>query len=989
VPPRDAAIWRLKRGSPPFGWHPLTQTGQPSPEWSAPDPEALVDEVRKLMLPEIAPLYDGSVPEHEQWKISSVRVVDPPQQGTKQSQLPAKADAKPWATLVIPAVSDPFLNLATGFGTAYSLERIADGQIGVGNSDFLVTAGYRDVLPRGTGGAEFAAYAPQGTQHTQTPAPAPLTATRSGLVAPVEPDLAWRETVRLGWKLPQTSAGMGVPTQTAHLRFDPAGGNVEPLIEKRDPSGWRPLAISPDAPKGQPGNDRTSLVDGAAEIPIGSGGRTVGYSAAVSDIYGVWSSWRDALYTGDEPGPEAPRIISLALDTVFAGSTSCPGTLRMEVASEWLQRRPSGIDLVAVFFPMALPTTPPPAGLDPESPTVPAGCFRRAFGIQFDGDQPDGVGCAVDALNTDGTAPETPGPAQGNGGRRYRVRTDLTLDFGGTRRWGVQLWARRELFVGSSPSGWAPVPTSPALTSAASPVPVPPILPPQLDDVPLASLPDAGGHSHARVAWTLPAGAPVRRTAIWECAETAMRQSLGIVPSQAPDTDTPSSRLDAIRSAYNGVPLDQRRLLFRRLTEVPGATRSYDAVLPKGSTDIHFFTVTPITDTGVEAPWPSAPAKNSLQAFIAPRLRRPAPPLVRSRPGAAGGIVLDLASASGIPVARFRLLRTRSEQAARRADTMGPAFAEVSATVAAGPPDPVTGQPVYTASWSGAFPESWDEWHVRAIAIPQNTMPVQAVRGLPSDPSDVVRVTALPSAAPDLAPLVIETDAAHTGIVVRTSTSAPARTVPTGDHRVAATAGETEVAPALLQSLPETPLMTPPPASATQPVLERGARAAGRTPLALFFTRPVAADPVEVAVRVTDPLGRVSERTETVPGWVPPPPVDLTLVDAFVIAGRGVAVVVTSDAPVEVDPPYTLAVTARRLIPPFPPPPRMVGSRKLPDIEPTGTPTPLVGIQFGWQPDPDGVGRQYDVWIPIRPPMQARITMIAPDGGQVSVSVEK
>jgi hypothetical protein len=317
----------------------------------------------------------------------------------------------------------------------------------------------------------------------------------------------------------------------------------------------------------------------------------------------------------------------------------------------------------------------------------------------------------------------------------------------------------------------------------------------------------------------------------------------------------------------------------------------------------------------------------------------------------------------------------------------------------------VTGDPVYTATWTGAFPESWDVWQVRAIAIPRNTVEVEAVRGLPSDASDVVALSVLPSGPPDLAALVVEADAAHTGITIRTSTSSPARTVPAGDHRVAATVGETEVPSAVLQSLSETALSGPPPGAPTDPVLERGARASGRTPLALWFTRVIAADPVKVAIRVTDPLGRVTERTETVPGWVPPPPLDLTLVDSFVIVGRGVAVTVASGAPVDATPPYELAVRAQQRGGggggewpfPFPWPPRphrppwqlfrsLNGSALLPDIPPSGTPTPGGGIQFGWH-TADAGARMYDVWIPLRTPMSATISLIAPDGGRISVSL--
>jgi hypothetical protein len=357
-----------------------------------------------------------------------------------------------------------------------------------------------------------------------------------------------------------------------------------------------------------------------------------------------------------------------------------------------------------------------------------------------------------------------------------------------------------------------------------------------------------------------------------------------------------------------------------------------------------------------------------------------------------GDTVIDLSSASPLPVARFRLLRTRSEAAARRADTMGPAFAEVPVAGASGQTDLVTGDPIYTATWTGPFPPSWDDWLVRAIAVPVDTVPVEAVRGLPSEASDAVTVVAPPSDPPDLAPLVVETtDLAHTAIVVRTSTSAPVHAVPAGDHRLGATVDATILPAVPLGNVAETDLTSPPVAAATEPVLERGARTAGRSPMALWLTRAVATDPVEVAVRVIDPLGRITERTETVPGWVPPPVLDLTLLDVIAVAGRGVGISVASDAPVDAAPAYLLAVRAsqrgRPFRFPFSLPLRrpLFASMFLPDIPRSATPTAGGGIQFGWRRD-DEHHRIYDIWIPLSAPMTATITLEAPDGGQLSVT---
>lgn len=1006
VDPVEAAVIRLVRGGPIAGWGPVTQTGHPAPPWVAPDPKLLVEEVRKTLLPELMQLYDGSAREYQQAAIVNSRTVPGPQSGTRTSSLDATADAGPWPMLMLPAMSDPFLNLATGFGSSYTVEPLDPSQIAVGGSDFLVTALYENLKPPNKGPVEMAAYSPSSTRHTTVADPTGLIAARSGLVAPAAPNQAWRESVRVGWDRLASPASIGGVTESSVARFDVAAGSpAQTLLPMRDSGGLRPLAITPDAADGQPGHDRASVSDGAAEIPLGSGGRHVGYAVAVSDIYGVWSSWRDAVYDSTEPAPQPPRVVSVELTARYAGSPSCPAELDTEIAVEWLERTPTVVDVAALFFPMASPTSAPPAGLSPTAPT-PAGCFRRDFGLTFAGDVPTGVGCDVLNLDPTGEHPMAPGTGQGDGGRRYALHLDVPLlDFGTTRRWGVQLFARRSLPVAPSPSGWAPDPAHPAVTSAASPVPVAPLPPPAPPGVPLGSTPDADGRSHVRVHWSLPAGADVRTVVVWEASEASIRQRRGL-PTQS--ADAPGVRLATLWSQYDAMTDTQRRNAFRRIRELPGTAREVDVTLPKGSTDIHLFVVTTVTTSGVDSPWPGGGSPHThLQAVTAPRLRRPAPPLPRAGVATDGTVTIALQAASAVPVRAFRLLRTRSEVAARSADTMGPAFAEVvadavpaatDAVTGADIPatDPVTGRPVYTATWTGTFPASWDEWLVRAVALAVDTVPVQAVRGLPSDASDALAVLVPPAGPPDLAPLTSAlTSGDGAGVVVRSSTSAPARATVTGSHRLLAIAGSQVASATPLQDLPETPLATPPPAAAAGAVLERAARSAGRSPLGLWFTRAVPADPVDVTVRLVDPLGRASERTITVPGFTPPPPVQLSIVRTTAIAGRGVSVEVLCDADPAAAPPFVLQVRAvqRRPFPGggFPPLlPRTLTASFPFDTIPDDLlpPLPANRIQVvRHRLAAPGQGN-YGLWVPLTAPVTVTVSVMAPDGGRVTVTAD-
>lgn len=1036
--PVDAAVRRLTRGAPPLGWDAQTPAGVQAPPWEEPDPPSLVDEVRAFVLPAIGDLYDPALPEFAQmqkeaWTSTTAPHVDE----ASTSSLDTNTDVRPWAVLGLTAQVDPFLNLATGFGSVYAVEPLGEDQIAIGGDELLITAKYANVLapgeqvvegqplPGGMGSAEFAAYAPRGARLTQVPAPAQLTATRAGIVEPRQPDEAWGESIRLSYKRALASAMLGTPTQQAAIVSDAGAPAADPIIERRSPQGWRTVAISPDAPQGQPGFDRASLMHAPAVIPLGSGGRSVRYGVAVADVFGVWSPWRDVAYAGAEPAPELPAIVTAKLDTRYAGSTAAPTTIEVDVATEWSERRPSRIDVRVVFHPVA-PAPGVPPTLDPGG-SVPAGGFARDLAITFAGDTPTGVGCTVIELNEEGTAP-LGGTPRGTGARRYRMTATVpTLDFATVRRWGAALWARRHLLVGPTPTPFG------ARTDiqAASPVPVHPLPPPLLPDVPLASLPDAAGCSHASVSWSLPAGADARTAVVWECAETALRQTAGLSP-QADPALSPSERLVALRAAYDGLTPDRQRGVFRRLAEVDAGAGTTDVTLPRGSTDIHLFAVTIVSSTAVESPWPQGPAGTAphehLRVVIAPRLSRPEPPVVRSVPVAVTTgteVLLKLEAASPLPVESFRLLRTRSDRAALRADTMGPAFAEAVAQVkldgATPVRDAVTGQLVYEARWQGVMPPAWQPWFVRAIAVPQAIEPQRAVRGLHSPASDVVTVLAAPDTPPVLEDLAFaETDAAHTGLVVRTATTAPVAAVDLGEHVLRAVitgAGPApvEIGPVSLGSLVESPLTTPPGGPAE---LQRGARAAGRSPLALWFSRADAAASVTVDVSITDPRGRTTSRTTTIPGWVPPPPPPAATLDLIGITARalaGVVVVVATDA--ASDQPYRLRVAAARRrgrtfpdlrpVPepfrdpfgeprPFPPGPILPPLRGLnAEVElaaiPTAPRAPLVEGTISFRKVRRigrFIGSTVEIGVPLGAPVSVVVTLIAPDGAEVSVTAE-
>lgn len=1017
VAPVKAALQRLRRGAPPLGWDALIPSGLAAPPWEEPDPDALVADVRAQVLTAVRPLYDPGLREFAQHRADAWQVTDPPHAvgATSPTSLKAQTDPKPWAVLGMSAHVDPFLNLATGFGTVYSADAFGPDDVMIGDDELMVTGRYEhriaegavidpdpDVgLPPDVGPAEFAAYAPRGEKLTKVAAPSQVTATRTGLVEPPTIDEPWGESIRLSHHRPPVGGMLGRPTQQAAAAAEDGAIRAEPLIERRQPQGWRTSAITSDPPAAPLDDGPASFMHSPAEIRIGSGGRTARYALAVADVFGVWSPWREAPYSGGEPKDELPAIVSARLETDYEDSPIVQTALEIDVAVEWTERTSARIDIRALFL-----HPPPASGATAPTPTTPAsgGGFARDLRIDFDlaGTATSADGTLVE-LNRDGTSPLGAEPRGET--RRFRLTVSVpALNFQNVARWGAALWTRRMLRVNGSVTGWSPR----TVAEAPSPLP-PPLTPlPASPGVPLASLPDADGRSHAAVSWT-PVGATVARTAIvWECTETSLRQ-VAKRDARAKHTESPSDRLVALRAAYADLTPAKRRSAFRRIAEVDAALGSVDVPLPRGSQDIHLFTVTLVSPAGIENDWPEGPPDAPhahLRATIAPTLVRPAPPSVRATPvSGAGGpeVRLRMTASSRLPITHFRLLRTVGAQAGLRADTMGPPFAEPAAQEVMDPiiptkrvEDPATGDPVWEAVWQGPLPPDWRPWLLRAIAVPEPVEQFEGLRGRASEASDIVTCLALPVTPPVLDALAGEDDAAHTGLVVRTGTTAPASTRAIGDHVLRARIRETgvaevEVPPIALPATGEGDVSAAP--AGGGPTWVRGPRDAGRSPLALWFARTDAASAVEIEVTLTDPQGRSTTQTTTIPGWVPPqpPPATLTLLSIKTVPLRGTTATVHTSAKLRSNLVVRVVVAPKRRFP-FAPVERHrpivadVPLRAIP-VLPRG-PVTINGVTF--QARTRGLGRlrgtAISIGVRIGPSLSISVSLIAPDGSEVTVT---
>ncbi len=842
-------------------------------------------------------------------------------------------------------------------------------------------------------------------QHGVTASPLGLTAARYALNAPAGIDQPWQENVRLSWPRPTVGAGWGRVTAQAYCRYQAGAADAEPGCEKNtDWGGWRIGSVPAADSAG-----RTSVIDPYADIPLGSGGRHLGYGVAHDDIYGVWSPWVETALNTTEPGATLPILANPALTARYTGSASaCPAHLRVETMLEWAQRTTTGVELTAVLYPMVGPYSPPPPGVGPG--VAPAGCHTASWSYSFAGDVPTGAGCSVTPLDQDGydatrtvpPMPITPGPGQGDP-RRFRTDLDLApLDFTGTGRWGVVVWARRATAVGPSPTGWvASDPNRWVIATAGSPVPVVPqviILP----GVPLGSMPDAAGSSHVRIAWGAPPNAPVKNWVIWGTSEQNLRDTLGL---GAPANPIPGARLLELRGVLAARGGDAQRA-FRRVLEVPenpGSPRAADVPLARGAADLQLFVVTSTTPTGTDSPFPTSGLDTQTQVFMAPRVVSPAPPLVRTAITETG-VEVDLEVASNVPVGGFRLYRTRVFDAARRADSMGaPTIVPAVAVLDGGLPkhDVRSGAPLYAASMTLATSTGWQPSYLRAVAVPDTSgVPEQAIRGLLSAESDIVTVATPPADGPDLAPLVVSDGTPdHLVLVARTSTAAPDDTA-WGAHRVAgagATTSDADLAALTTVALADVVTLgdgTPAPATLPTPgqaFLVRGPRSAGRTPLAVWFARADATVDADVGLRLVDPLGRATVQRATAPGVPLLPPPTLTLMGVSHPTPTTTRVTVTTSASTSDVPPATLSATAQ---------PRLIrgprlriyrGSAALPDIPATSAAVAQPGvIGFGWRllrgPIVMRRIRAWDVLIPAGAPLTVRVTITAGDGQSASIS---
>jgi hypothetical protein len=636
-------------------------------------------------------------------------------------------------------------------------------------------------------------------------------------------------------------------------------------MEPRPSGGHKPIA--PGQAEGDEQANFVHLTDRRLELPNNPGERHVHYSVATQSIFSLWSPWQGVDFGTHQPSTPPPRIVAATLAvTAPALGKVCAGTLTVDLTWDWTDRRPSQIVLEGRMYAAAdraeLPPVPfPPAGLERAISTAGAQVI-----LNFSGDTATVSGSSdpdPTYLNPEGDEEVAPGAAQGDGVRRYRVAIPgFTADFTATPHIGLALWSRgNERIAPQHPT----VTAGPVIAYASDPV-APPV-PPEL--VPLASLPDAEGRSHARISWLAAQGAA--GYIVYTSDELTMLAHYG-----APEPDASATMSDRAATLLDLWEAQPDRRPFTRVNTTPLTATSLDVVLPAGSTAIHAYAVVSTSPGQVEGPWPSgADVRDQVILRAAPRIAAPPPPMLEATPQDGGGVELRVLTRAGHRVDRIDLYRVRVEDAARSLDTMGPPITQVGLATPGWTvtldlddddrPLAFSGTDVPGGSWKRVWYRAvaWAdaEWPVAGQPFPYKIAERGLIRGR-SAPSNPISVITPPPGDPDLSPIAASWPGGTAlDVQLDWTTLAPLAPTPLGPHRLDVVVREPGAADPLISYFGElsgAPAVPPGPG-------DDGMWSTGPGAYRALVHRAADDVALDVSVRVVDPIGRIGAQTLHVP----------------------------------------------------------------------------------------------------------------------------
>lgn len=807
-----AAIQRLRRGESLFGWGPLLAPGIPAPNWVKPNFYSLVDEAKEYLNNNLRSIMKNFAPNQQASQKILIPLPPPASSGGQMNAEEGKSEFSPLTMMLFAANSDPYLNLALGFGTAYptsSMELSRGHDIYVASTDgkkkktvigydFMIVAHWERGLDGASDPVDYAAIVPWPGIALPPPSPAGLKAEIGGLIPPAKTDDNWRSSVEISWDRPPVLMKLSRATGFAFARagISPPGG-VEALMELRTSGGLRPIAVIQNLKDLE--WQRIHAVDYELQIPSNPGNSLVKYGVAIQDIYGQWTPWATVDCSLSQPKLDQVRIASAKLNPVApAYGSVCPTTLEIEFLWDWSIRSPGTISFAGRLYPAAEHGSPPP------SYAVPSGLDRSLAGnypaliLSFEGDTPKdpNENAKVIGLDESGEYDVGFGPAQGKETRRYRLTlSGLLLDFDISRHIGLALWAQcRERIPPQRPGNWSDKPT---IISASDPRP--PVV--EIIPVTLASLPDASGESHACVSWNTENNAV--GYIIYESTETKILQACGR-PEPSPNQTLADRRgilMDCFKNPpYPKVRSELRREFTRRNSTLIEKSNSQDITLPRGSTEIHLFLVLGVSAGGVEGNWPDgANPEKYLIAIAVPHITKPAPPMLEAHrffddTASAYKVNIKITTRPGPRAKRVDLHRVRVDDAAKELDTMGPPIASIKKSVddwQVNDPDdlqlPIDNSYIQTVKGVDAPEGSWRRVWYRAAAWTEREDPLGNLPGR-SPGSNAAWVVIPPSAAPAVSELSLISWSQPEDVLIEWTSPAPLKKTPLGSHAMSVTA---------------------------------------------------------------------------------------------------------------------------------------------------------------------------------------------------------
>jgi hypothetical protein len=526
------------------------------------------------------------------------------------------------------------------------------------------------------------------------------------------------------------------------------------------------------------------------------------------------------------------------------------------------------------------------------------------------------------------------------------------------------------------------------LTVLSAADPRPPVLTTVYDNVTLASMRDGQGLHHARLSWSAMGGAVAYQ--VYTASEATLRAYYGL-PEPRP-SHTLTQRLAALQAEFGA---DPDRRCWTRTSKDPVNGTSTPVVLPRGTKEIHCYLVIGVSAGNVESEWPTTADPQCGKRFVgfaAPVVVTPPAPSLevsqdvdRAVDPASYFARLRVGCDSGARVARVDLYRTRVADAAVQVETMGPPHTSITTSGTGYSVQGDADHPILRVTGADTVDQgSWKPVFYRAVAWTEDdpTRGQYAGRSAPSVPRSVV---VPPAGPPPLQPLVAVSPTVGSPLVrVDFGTTAPVADTELGAHVIGATA-QLVAADGTLTPVEVTPVSGP---LSALPLAQPGAgtsglwrdeTAAGSTGLHLLVRRTDPSHRIRVRVRLTDPLGRMTERSVEVPPVPPAAPPDITGPQIDAVSGGWVLTFTTRAPNQNADGPFVLQVQLKRPrvarpesltvdlgdIPRPPRPPRtlLTGSR---------APMPVAATSRGRGDRTIGIG--------FRHAGKATVRLIAPDG---------